>query len=386
MNTPLLLSVLSVILSLGVNSPAFAQTAKANPPATFKVTGRGIQNDDSGEMILLTCVGASLTSQEPDCDTLQLLQLKSDAEPTLLGNAFHAGDLPQIREELTKTYSEQSVEGVFSFLKGDSMYALTDQNGWNWSNNPLRIESKKFSKVVATVLYFAEYQHSLENEKARRLSTQEKMAFEQGISGYRGVFVAQVKERDSNRTLIYSLAENDMVISLSSHGKSVELKSLKIIDHMDRIELAGSNYHFEIMKKMAKATKNMFNFFVHIHYDEDGNDVTAVVRECDVLASLITGGIALGSVTTTSATSAGTIAAAIAIGVAAPTAALGVVIAGPVIAGALTIGVDGAITLVSNTLGTRATAKRKFHKLMSERNVHASRRVFNSMIEQIKAL
>ena len=172
MNTRRIQLLLLIILLLKT-AAAFAQvtpiTIADQVPANNKVNGRGISNEKTGEMILMACIGTESKQAEPDCNTLRLLRVKRDKSLSWMGNAFSATDEIQMQEKLKKWYSEKSVDGIFEFLKGDRTYALSDDRGWNWENNPLQLRNRKYDRVVATVLYFAEYQHSTETERLAKV-------------------------------------------------------------------------------------------------------------------------------------------------------------------------------------------------------------------------
>ena len=328
-----------------ISADAFAEGG-----VSYKVAGRGIQDQTTKEIVLMACVGESVLSNERDCNVLQLLQIKPEINPVWLGNPFHAGDIPQIREQLSQWYSEKSLDGMFSFLKGDTTYAFSDKDGWNWSNNPLVLETGKFSKVVSTVLYFAEYQHSLENEQKRKNSAKDAMVTEQGIQGYRGVFLSRVKERNSKRSIIYSVTDTEVVISLFSRGIIKELKALKIDKAAETIELRGAQYQFELTAILTEATAESYEWCFPKNGDATETPAFFLVIFTPVMLPLC----------------------AILPGL-------------PFLTGVALSPIDGAITLISK-LGKEARAKRKFAQIMREKDVKTSHRVFDSMIEQIKAI
>ncbi len=344
------MKALLALTFLVASLPSFADPS-------YKIAGRGIQNEDSHEIILLACVGESVLNNELDCNTLRLLQIKTDKNPTWLGNSFHVSDLPQVREELSKWYSEKSLDGLFGFLTGDNTYAFTETSGWNWANNPLVLAGIKFDKVVKTVLYFAEYHHSLENEKQRVLSEKESSAANDGIRGYRGVFLARVKEKHSHRSIIYSATDTDIVISLFSRGVVQELKSLPISTSESTITLKGTKdkYSFNILKGLVGATADAYDW---CFTENDGIN----------MAPALIGAYAFffGAVATI------------------PLCAILPVV--PTIAGGLLTPIDAVITVGNKEFSRNEIAKRKFSKLMREKDIKANRHVFESMIAQIKAL
>lgn len=172
--------------------------------------------------------------------------------------------------------------------------------------------------------------------------------------------IAVIKERSSSRSLIYSIDGDQLIFKLLNEGKEEEIKRLSLSNDSQSVQLRGDQniYQFEIFKSMKEASKKS--------YDWCWKPNPKMPYDMPTVA-----GVAIMSLGTALV----------------PMAALCASLPGtPYILGLLLAPIDGIISLGDRLFDKDAIAARKFKSLLKAKNKKASKKVFNSLIEQLKKL
>jgi hypothetical protein len=172
--------------------------------------------------------------------------------------------------------------------------------------------------------------------------------------------IGNIKERGSSRSLIYSIDGDVMRFSLELYGVKRVIKELVIDVQEDEVELSGGKniYHFEILKGLALTTGSAYKW-CFTPLDPLRNDHW--LRGCGRPAFYPP----LPPVTFALCTTLPAV---------------------PVLAGLILSPLDGTITFLNKAFNKKVIAARKFSKLLRGKNTKASRRVFKSLLKQIREL
>ncbi len=176
---------------------------------------------------------------------------------------------------------------------------------------------------------------------------------------------SSISEKGTNRKLIYSQVENEIVLKLSDSNGLKELKRLRISNSDDEVSLIGDidTYSFQVFKASKDITSAGYDWCftnkINMYELEDPMERWFAAQAEPAFASILT---------PASLPLCATLPAV------------------PVIAGALLFPIDALITLGDKLFDVDAIAARKFSKLVRGKNKKASKKVFRSIIQQIKKL
>ena len=175
--------------------------------------------------------------------------------------------------------------------------------------------------------------------------------------------------------MIFSATESEQIFTLCTRGSATEIKTLAIHDSGQNITFSGNYYHFEIAKALVGSTKFLYKTFTTGM--NDGNGLATVIA-ASVVSSIIVGACVY-------ANDPLRIGHAWAMG-AATVPAPWILAAVPTAANVVTIIPDAIITEFTSLTNKDAIAARKLKRLMTEKSVRMSSRVFNSFVEHLKAI
>ena len=166
--------------------------------------------------------------------------------------------------------------------------------------------------------------------------------------------IASIKERNSQRVLLYGHDENSLVFKIKTGDLEQTIKKLDIErteSGLISLRSRNANYHFEMIQGLTEASRKAYRWC----YDFDNG-----VHQLGLIA------LGAGALVTLS---------------------LCAILPGtPFLLGVALLPVDGAITLADKTLDPDYIAAQKFQKLISGKNKKASPKVFRSLVDQIKRL
>ncbi len=180
------------------------------------------------------------------------------------------------------------------------------------------------------------------------------------VSTFASTEIANIKERNSNRSLKYSQEGDQLIFTLVNGVQEKEIKRLTVNATSASLSIAGDKdvYNFEFLKTMTEASGKSYKWCWTAEFDVDP---LTLVPAISGLPFLLVGMI--------------------------PTVALCATAPGvPFLVGVIAAPIDGVISLGDRIFDADAIAARKFSALLRGNSKKASTKVFRSLVRQISEL